>query len=173
VSRDDARRVLGFMSAPLVAAVLTFAINLAFERNGFSVLDGPATIDFSIGLALSSLFVGVPLTLFVAVPVFLWLAGRGLLSFARTVLAAALLAVSWYAVLIVGIPAFRVISGDLAVDMYRLASAFEGWRLLRLLVFLAAIGMGTGAAFWIIGVRGTELDPRHESLISVTRFSNH
>ena len=173
VSRYDARRVLGFMSAPFVAAVLTFALNLACERKGLSVIDGPSTVEFSIGLGLSSMFVGAPLTLFAGLPLFLWMAGRGSLSFTRTVMGGAFLGVAWYVVVIAAIPAVSVLNGTMALDMYRLWSAFEGLRLVRFLLFLAAIGMGTGAAFWIIGVRGTDLDPRREPLISVIHISDH
>jgi hypothetical protein len=147
------------MAAPLVAGMLTFILSLASNYLGVPVIDpGDSLVEFSMGLAFSAIFVGVPITCFGAVPLFVWMSGRGPLSFRHTLWAGAVLAVAWYVLLIVAIPVVSGLNRTLAGDMRRMSSAFDGVRLLGFIAFLGVIGMGSAAAFWMISIRGTELD---------------
>jgi hypothetical protein len=158
------RIILGFLQAPLTAALTSYVLYVVYWFCGVSVI-GPRDYPFQMaaGLAIGSLFVAAPVMVLGAVPLFVWMLRRGSLSLANTLRAGAVLGVSWFFILVVSIPLLNRANRSMATDAHRMWSAFNGLRFLGVVLFLAFVGMSAAASFWFVVVSGTQLDPKRQS----------
>jgi hypothetical protein len=158
--RIKIRVIAGFVCAPIEVGVITFLSYLLLRQAGALVFDIALTthpLTFAVWLSIGAAVVGVLLTCLVAIPLFLWMVRRGRLSLGRVSLAGAAIGIGSYLATIVAILLADTRPRAVTRNLNQL---FENApRMVALSAFLGAIGMITAATFWLIAIRGSELDP--------------
>ncbi|HEY2906257.1 MAG TPA: hypothetical protein VGJ29_10195 [Vicinamibacterales bacterium] len=145
------RLLAGFAVAPLAAVILALVAYDALCYTG--TLSGGAPINsidaaLAIGVGVGIIAVGMAAC---AVPLIMWLASRGPVSFGRVLLLGAALGNVPFAIIVLGIvaahPFSEVWSGDIGRFWYGFPGAVQ-----RVALGLIS-GMGSASLFWIVGIR--------------------
>ncbi len=151
------RVIVGFMATPFVAGLITFLIFAGLRMA--PQMDAAADIGYAAGL------IAIPITLFAAAPVFLWLSGRGLTPF-RTILSGVVCGIVPYVILMLLLlsAGARSQQRSLPVEIARMSGEGRGLDWLRTSFLIGAISAATAAVFWMVAIYRSELDRRRTNL---------
>ena len=157
-------RMMGaYVLMPFVAFVLAYVAEMTLWGHAGTYVTGttvhtggsaPAAIALS--LAMAAALMAVFVTIFGAVPLVLWLIRRGRVSLRQALIAGAALGNAPAAVLLVLILIHHIGRGTMPDNpgdvWYGARGAF------RTITEGMFVGMGCAAVFWVLAIRGTEVD---------------
>ena len=154
-ARAVLRLLAGFAVAPPTAVFLALVTYDALWYSG--MFSGGAPIDSidaagSLGMGVGILAVMMTIC---AVPSVAWLDGRGPLSLRKVLLLGAALGNAPFAIIVLGVVVAHPMSETLSGDIGRFWYGFPG-AVQRVAMGLTC-GIGSAAAFWVVGVRGTAM----------------
>ena len=117
---------------------------------------GSAPEAIALSLAMGAALMAVFVTIFGAVPLVAWLIRRGRVSLRQAVIAGAALGNAPVAILVLLVFIHRIAGGAAPENqgalLYGVAGAF------RTITEGMFVGMGCAAVFWVLAIRGTEVD---------------
>lgn len=156
--RALARLLIAFAVAPFAAGAVMFIILLALWYSGVHAFEGPPAepVDVAVGIAFGVTIIAIYVIGCGAVPAVIWLANRGPLPLRKVLLLGAVLGNVPFALIIAGIILTQFVNGTLSSEVGRLWYGFPG--AIRNIALGVVIGMSSAAVFWLIAVRGTEVE---------------
>jgi hypothetical protein len=161
--------VAGFALVPLVAGALSFVAFLTMlpppplprrviAGSRVASSGGSSSIDKAVAAAAGAVLLAVPVTVLASVPAVTWLARRGRVTLRTSLLAGAALGNAPFVVpLIVGL-LYQFAHGTLPDNPADLWHAAAGT--FRVIASGCFVGAGSAGAFWLIAMRGSDLDAR-------------
>ena len=157
--RAEFRLLAGFAAVPPTAGLVAFAAYLALFYAGSGPAAGvtpAAPHATAASLALGVALVALLVTVFGAVPGVSWLTRRGPLSLRSLLVLGAGLGDLPFAIIVLSALVARLAGGASSADITGLWQGARG-ATLRLAIG-AAVGAASAAMFWLVAVRGTDLE---------------
>lgn len=152
-SRTERRLVAAFALVPVAIGLVSFVGWWAILVRRPSVGD-PASAAWSVAFGTS--IIGTVVTVFGAVPGFIWLRRRGRLSLRSLVILGVVLGNVPLGLIMLGVLGTHAANGTRGWET--LGTAWGGLRgTARLVLLGTAYGAASAAAFWLVGVRGSGL----------------
>jgi len=149
----------GFGVVPPTAVLITLATYDGLWHAGLLPQGAPIdSLDSAGSLGIGVAILAVVMTVFGAVPAVVWLNRRQSLSLGRLLIAGAVLGNVPFALIVLGVVAAHAGSGTLSADIGRSWYGLSG-AVVRTAMGLIS-GLGSAAAFWFVGVRGTPASAR-------------
>jgi hypothetical protein len=164
------RIVAAFAVVPLVVFVVArmgWPLVWTMSGNSGQIIspDDPATT-----FAALTAFVGLLVTLFGAVPAFVWMKRRGPVSLSRAIGAGVVLGNSPMVASAIGAASFtilHIIGGTISQHLSPPLDVIAGF--LRLSIIGSVLGVISAFVFWQLGVRGTDIDPSDRHRLTASR----
>jgi hypothetical protein len=159
-ARAVIRLVAALAAMPFAAGAVMFVTYVALWFSGARVFEGPVsdlngTLDAAVGLALGVTIIGFVVT-GVATLAVAWMVSRGPMSLSNLLFLGAALGNVPFVLIVVAILLVQLMNGTLSSDVARLWYGLYG--AVRAISLGCWIGACSAAVFWVIGVRGTELE---------------
>jgi hypothetical protein len=152
---------LGFVLTPPAAGLATLVYGWMFgviaDETGRHI-PGAVPLPVAVGLGVYAFAIAVPVTGFVAVPLFDYLRKRRPLSLGMALSIGACCAVGAYLAIALWILVAQSAQTSWRSQLDGALNFYAGYRAAGFLFLIAAIGATAAAPFWMIAIRGTRLD---------------